>query len=199
MPEKRRIIIGVDESGRGPLAGPVVAGAVFIDGFFDIREQLNYFKIPDCKKLSFKKREEVFSFIQSHPKIHWAVGRAGERIIDRINILEATKLAMQRAVANLEKKLPESADLLLIDGNFGLDLPYQQQSIIKGDENVFLITLASIIAKVKRDRLMLNYHKRYPQYGFDSHKGYGTKKHYQALGRGGPCSLHRRTFRLLQK
>ena len=181
------IIAGIDEAGRGPLAGPVVASAI-------IAPVLNI-KATDSKKMTAKQREEVFEFLKSHPEVEWGIGRVSEKVIDRINILEATKLAMRRAVVNLEKKLSYQIGFLLIDGNFGIGTNKPQKSIIKGDEKVFLISLASIVAKVTRDRGMARYHKQYPRYEFACHKGYGTKAHYKMLAKHGPCKIHRKTFR----
>ncbi len=211
-------MVGIDEAGRGPLSGPVVAAAVVVKttGSFASpaqlskkvgRASLRMTTLKDSKKLSPKKREEVYKFLKQHPDIEWGIGRVGHKVIDRINILEATKLAMKRAVKSLEKRLMfkthdrelfKKIDFLLIDGNFGINLPILQKSIIKGDENVFLIKLASIIAKVTRDRAMLRYHKRYPQYGFDRHKGYPTKYHRAMLKKYGPCRIHRKSFRPLK-
>jgi len=184
---KARIIAGIDEAGRGPLAGPVTAAAI-------IAPVLNI-KATDSKKMTAKQREEVFEFLKQHPKVEWGIGRVSEKVIDRINILEATKLAMRRAVVNLEKKLAYPVDFLLIDGNFGIGTNKPQKSVIKGDEKVFLISLASIVAKVTRDRGMKRYHKQYPKYEFACHKGYGTRIHYEMLAKHGPCRIHRKTFR----
>lgn len=184
---KVRLIAGIDEAGRGPLAGPVVAAAI-IAPVLDI-------KATDSKKMTPRAREEVFEFLKQHAQVEWGIGRVSEKVIDRINILEATKLAMRRAVVNLEKKLFCPVDFLLIDGNFGIGTNKPQKSVIKGDEKVFLISLASIVAKVTRDRGMKRYHRQYPQYEFACHKGYGTKIHYEMLAKHGPCRIHRKTFR----
>ncbi len=187
-------MVGIDEAGRGPLSGPVVAAVVALKttGSF---ASLRMTGLKDSKKLSAKKREEVYEFLKKHSAIEWGIGKVGEKVIDKINILQATKLAMARAVKNLEKKIGKKIDFLLIDGNFGIDLPIEQKSIIKGDEKVFLIKIASIIAKVTRDRLMLKYHKKYPQYGFDKHKGYPTKHHCAMLKKYGACKIHRKSFK----
>ncbi len=197
---KERIVFGIDEVGRGPLAGPVMATAITVRQFsiFNFQFSKNFqflnFKNRDSKKLSAKQREDIYNFLKESPEVFWAVGKVGERIIDKINILKATKLAMTKAVLNLEKKINKQADMLLIDGNFGISLNRLQQSIIKGDEKIFLISLASIIAKVTRDNLMQKMHKKYPQYGFDKHKGYPTKQHLIALSKFGPCPIHRMSF-----
>jgi len=164
-------------------------------------------EVKDSKKLSSKKREEIFELFKKIPQIEWGIGRVSEKVIDGINILEATKLAMRRAVLNLEKKLilklsPNfhgrenlvMTDFLLIDGNFAINLDIPQKSIIKADEKVFSCALASIIAKVTRDRAMMRYHKKYPNYGFNKHKGYGTELHRKMLIKYGPSLIHRRSF-----
>jgi ribonuclease HII len=146
------------------------------------------FGIRDSKKLSEKQREHFYKILTNHPQVKWGVGIASEKVIDKINILQATKLAMKKAV----KKL--SPDFLLIDGNFGLDVDIKQKSIIKGDQKVFSISVASIIAKVTRDRIMQKYHKKYLNYGFNKHKGYPTKAHFSNLKKFGPCKIHRKSF-----
>ncbi|MDD5146907.1 MAG: ribonuclease HII [Candidatus Pacebacteria bacterium] len=185
-------VFGIDEVGRGPLAGPVVA--VALTAPVDYRVSSINYEIRDSKKMSFQQREEIFAILKKHPRVWWGIGRVSERVIDKINIFESTKLAMIRAVKGLEKKTKRQAQQLLIDGNFGIALVRPQQSIIKGDETVYLIKLASIVAKVHRDRLMMRYHQKYPQYGFNQHKGYGTKLHIEMIKRYGPCAIHRRSF-----
>ena len=177
-------VAGIDEAGRGPLAGPVVAGAVLINNknFRIIK------KITDSKKLSEKQREELYEILTNHKDIKWGVGIVSEKVIDKINILQATKLAMSKAIENL------GADFLLLDGNFKINSNIKQTSIIKGDLKVFSISAASIIAKVTRDRLMQKYHKKYPDYGFAKHKGYGTALHIANLAKFGACKIHRKTF-----
>jgi ribonuclease HII len=183
------IIVGIDEAGRGPLAGPVVAGAVFINP----KAKILLKGINDSKKLSEKQREDFYKILINNKDVRWGVGIVSEKMIDKINILEATKLAMHKAY----KKL--APDFLLVDGNFivrqaqGKNKIFQK-SIIKGDQKVLSISTASIIAKVTRDRLMQKYHKKYPQYGFDKHKGYGTALHIANLKKFGPCKIHRKTF-----
>jgi len=180
-----KLVAGLDEAGRGPLAGPVVAGAVVILDY----KKINFKNINDSKKLTEKQREEIYETLIKHPGVRWGVGVVSEKVIDKINILEASKLAMQKAVKNL------NPDFLLIDGNFKLNkINILQKSVIKGDSKVFSIAAASIIAKVTRDRLMQKYHKKYPQYGFDCHKGYGTRAHFASLEKFGPCKIHRKTF-----
>ncbi|MBQ3662098.1 MAG: ribonuclease HII [Firmicutes bacterium] len=180
----RSYIAGVDEVGRGPLAGPVVAAAVILPRDFDV------LGIDDSKKLSPKKREELFEVIKAKA-LAWAVGWVGPERIDEINILEATKEAMTQAVQGLSLQ----PDHVLIDGNFtvrALALP--QTAIVKGDANSTSIAAASILAKVTRDRYMEEMDLVYPGYAFASNKGYGTKAHYDGLKAQGPTPIHRKTF-----
>ena len=180
----RSYIAGVDEVGRGPLAGPVVAAAVILPRDFDV------LGIDDSKKLSPKKREELFEVIKAKA-LAWAVGWVGPERIDEINILEATKEAMTQAVQGLSLQ----PDHVLIDGNFtvrALSLP--QTAIVKGDANSTSIAAASILAKVTRDRYMEEMDAVYPGYAFASNKGYGTKAHYDGLKAQGPTPIHRKTF-----
>lgn len=183
-----RLVGGIDEAGRGPLAGPVVAAVVIIDPVFQLDE--SFAMVKDSKKISEKVREELFDLIMS--KFSVGVGICDHATIDRINILEATFLAMKKAVGSIREK----PDYVLLDGKFPIpNTSIQQQAIVKGDNLVFSIAAASIIAKVTRDRIMLDAHKKYPLYGFDKHKGYGTKIHIEALRMNGPCEIHRRSFR----
>ncbi len=176
-------IAGVDEAGRGPLAGAVVAAAVILPPGCVIAG------LTDSKKLTAARREALF--IEIHAKaIAIGVGRADPAEIDRINILQATLVAMQRAVASLSV-MPQ---LVLIDGNRCPSLACQARAIVGGDLTEPLISAASIIAKVTRDREMLAWHDRFPQYGFDRHKGYGTEYHRAALLQHGACEIHRRSF-----
>ena len=180
----RSHIAGVDEVGRGPLAGPVVAAAVILPQDFDV------LGIDDSKKLSPKKREELFDVIREKA-LAWSVGWVGPERIDEINILEATKEAMTQAVQGLSLQ----PDHVLIDGNFtvrALALP--QTAIVKGDANSTSIAAASILAKVTRDRYMEEMDSVYPGYAFASNKGYGTKAHYDGLKAQGPTPIHRKTF-----
>ena len=174
---------GVDEAGRGPLAGPVCAAAVILPAGLVIEG------VNDSKKLSEKKREELFPVI-CEKALAYGIGWADEREIDEINILQATFLAMQRAL----DKLAVKPDLALIDGNRAKDFGLPVRTIVKGDSLSASIAAASILAKVTRDRLMEQLDAQYPQYGFAVHKGYGTRRHYAALREYGPCELHRRTF-----
>lgn len=193
---KYKIVVGIDEAGRGPLAGPVFAAAVIVNlNNYSSIKSLKRLRVRDSKKLTPKKREQIYEVLISHPLIKWAAGRASEKVVDKINILEATKLAMKRAVISLEKKIGQRADFLILDGRIKLDLDVGQKSIIKADDKIFSCAVASIIAKVKRDRLMKRHDKKYPEYGFISHKGYGTKKHLAALTGLGPCKVHRKSFK----
>jgi ribonuclease HII len=178
-------IAGVDEAGRGPLAGPLVAAAVIFPKNFDIDG------VDDSKKLSSKKREELYSLIFRHA-ISIGVGIINHDEIDRINILRATHVAMQNAMDNLAIK----PDYALIDGNSFKHDQLRFQNIIGGDGISFTIAAASIIAKVTRDRMMRELDASYPQYGFAQHKGYGTRQHIEAIRTYGRCEIHRKTFRL---
>jgi len=176
-------VVGLDEAGRGPLAGPVVAAG-------GVAARPN---TPPkySKKLLFRQREQWYDFLTAHPDIKWGVGIVPEKTIDKINIFEATKLAMKRALADMEI----TPEFLLLDGSFLLDgLDISQKAIIRADEKIFSCAAASIIAKVTRDRLMQKYHKKYPAYGFDRHKGYGTRAHFAAIKKHGACRLHRLSF-----
>ncbi len=182
---------GIDEAGRGPLAGPVVAACVVLDDSFDV------IGIDDSKKLSEKKREEFFEKITSKA-LAYGVGILDNNVIDDINILQATKQAMRDAVSQAQKMLLKEKnheiDHLLIDAVKIENLEITQSAIIKGDTKSLSIAAASIIAKVTRDRIMMEYHQEYPMYGFDSNKGYGTKVHYQGIDQHGITPIHRRTF-----
>jgi ribonuclease HII len=187
------LIAGVDEAGRGPLAGPVVAAAVSLKAdFLASPEKLEKLKlVNDSKKLTAKKREELFEIIKVEC-FEFGVGICDHVTIDRINILEATFLAMKIAVGQLKNK----PDHLLIDGKFVIpNSSFQQEAVIDGDALVFSIAAASIIAKVTRDRIMDEMDKKYPAYGFAKHAGYGTKFHTDAIKQFGPCPIHRKTFK----
>ena len=180
-------IAGLDEAGRGPLAGPVVAAAVIINPKIDLR----LFKgIKDSKKLSVKKREYFYSLIINNSFIEYKISQVSEKTIDKINILESSKKAMENCV----KKI--NPDYLIIDGNFKIKTNIPQESIIKGDVIIFSCSLASILAKVFRDRLMIKYDQKYPLYNFKKNKGYPTKEHYQMIKKYNICSIHRKSFNL---
>ena len=178
-----QVICGVDEAGRGPLAGPVCAAAVILPPHIEIPG------LNDSKKLSDKRRRELMPVIKEKA-FAWGVGFASHQEIDDINILQATFLAMERAIANLNVK----PNLALIDGNREKDFGIPVKTVVKGDSRSASIAAASVIAKVTRDDLMLKEAEKYPAYGFEIHKGYGTKAHYEALRLYGPSSIHRMTF-----
>lgn len=179
-----KIPAGVDEAGRGPLAGPVVAAAVILPKECEING------LNDSKKLSHQKREILYHQIKA-VAVSIGVGIIEPDEIDRINILRAALLAMEIAV----KKLNPKPDFLLIDGNIRTSLLIPQQAVIGGDSTCNSIAAASIIAKVARDLIMYDYHNIHPEYNFKKHKGYPTKEHYEALRKFGPCPIHRKTFK----
>lgn len=184
-------IAGVDEVGRGPLAGPVVAAAVVLPEEFDV------LGVDDSKKLSEKKRNELFDQIIEQA-ICYGIGQKDHQVIDDVNILEATKLAMAEAIEAAEKmlqdKLGKEIDFVLFDAMKIEAVEKAQQSLIKGDSKSISIAAASIVAKVTRDRQMIDYHQQYPYYGFDSNKGYGTKTHYEGIEEHGITPIHRKSF-----
>lgn len=188
-----KYIAGIDEAGRGPLAGPVVSGAVLIIEK-NLKEVKKIKSVKDSKKLTEKKREEVYTNLINNYKLKWGIGIVSEKVIDKINILEATKLSMIRAVKDLEKRNKIKVDFLILDGKMKINLNINQESIIKGDDKVLSISAASIIAKVTRDRLMIKYDKLYPVYNFKKHKGYGTKEHLKNIRNNGICKIHRKSF-----
>ncbi len=179
-----KVIAGVDEAGRGPLAGPVVSAAVVLPESFDVPG------INDSKKLSEKKREALFPVIQAQA-IAFGIGMADHEEIDRINILQASLLSMKRAVDALQL----TPDYLLIDGKFTINTTIDQCPVIKGDALSLSIAAASILAKVTRDRIMAELDAKYPQYGLKRHKGYPTKAHKEAIRTHGPCPVHRKSFK----
>lgn len=178
-----RVIAGMDEAGRGPLAGPVVAAAVILPPDFNVPG------VDDSKRLSVKKREALYEVI-TEQALSYSTGIVDNYIIDDINILGATRLAMKQAINNLKIK-PE---YILIDALTLKDISIPQRGIIKGDSISISIAAASIIAKVTRDRMMKEFHKRFPQYALDRNKGYGTKEHLEGIACYGPCLIHRRSF-----
>lgn len=177
-------IAGVDEAGRGPLAGPVVSAAVILPPDFQARN------ITDSKMLSPRQREYLFTHIYDRAEAV-GIGIVDAYEIDRINILQAAKLSMVMALANLGPR----PDYVLVDGNFSIPTDLRHQPVVKGDARSVSIAAASIVAKVSRDRLMLRYHDDFPQYGFHRHKGYPTKAHKAAIAAHGPCRIHRRSFK----
>ena len=178
------LIAGIDEAGRGPLAGPVIAAAVILP------ENVILEGVRDSKRMTPRAREEAFILIEERA-ISIALAVVSPREIDQINILQATRKAMKQAVLHLHTQ----PDFLLIDGTHPVDLPIRQRCIVRGDQQSLSISAASVLAKVYRDRMMRSYHELYPRYGFSSNKGYGTRGHLEAITRYGPCSIHRRTFR----
>jgi len=184
-------IAGVDEAGRGPLAGPVFAAAVIFPVAW-IRDGLpqSLQRVNDSKKLSEPQREELFCEITSRPEICWAVAQVDQTVIDQINILQATHRAMNLALAGLKP----APDFVLVDGNPVKSIKLPCESIVKGDALSYSIGAASIVAKVSRDRLMVALDHQYPGYGFAEHKGYGTEAHMEAIRRLGPCLVHRMSF-----
>lgn len=184
-----KCVVGLDEAGRGPLAGPVTAAAVCVrtidSGVFK--------EVKDSKKLSQKKREKLFNLLTGSKNIKWGIGRVSEKAIDRINIKNAAELAMEKSLKSLKLK----PDFLIVDGNhLNSDKlkSFNHKLIVKADEKVFSCAAASIIAKVVRDRIMARYDKKYPQYGFKLHKGYPTKMHKKKLKKYGPSEIHRMSF-----
>lgn len=178
-----KLVCGVDEAGRGPLAGPVCAAAVILPPHFDIPG------LNDSKKLSDKRRRDLFPIIKEQA-LAYAIAFSDEKEIDQINILQATFRAMERAVGSLSI----TPDYILVDGNKLPRLSVAAQAVVHGDSLSASIAAASVLAKVTRDDIMLNMAGTYPMYGFDVHKGYGTKAHYDALVKYGPCAIHRSSF-----
>ena len=180
---KKKYIVGIDEAGRGPLAGPVAVGAVI--GLLNSKLLK---KIKDSKKLNAKQREIWHKFLKKNFECHCVF--IGHKTIDKINIHKATLLGVEKVLKKFKRKL----DLVLMDGSLRAPKEYKQKTIIKGDEKISLISAASIIAKVSRDRRMMREHKKTPHYAFDKHKGYGTKLHYKKIKKHGLSSIHRHTF-----
>ncbi len=185
--EKQKII-GIDEAGRGPLAGPVFASAVFLK-----KEPEFISEIKDSKKISERKREKIYQKIVNSPDIIFSVASINHEEIDKINILQATKRAMEAAV----KKMKDIDGLVVIDGNFLINIERKQIAIPKADETVLECSIASILSKVSRDRVMRDFDKIYPHYGFIKNKGYPTKMHKEAIKKYGHCPIHRKTFKFL--
>ncbi|BDU51092.1 ribonuclease HII [Haliovirga abyssi] len=181
--EYNKIVVGVDEAGRGPLAGPVVAAAVIINDYSGLEE------INDSKKLTEKKREKLYEVIMKNCEV--GVGIVREKEIDTINILNATFKAMREAISQIKRDF----DIILVDGDKKIrEYENTQEAIIKGDGKSVSIAAASVIAKVTRDRIMVEFSDKYPEYGFEKHKGYGTKQHREKLLEIGPCEIHRKSF-----
>jgi len=184
-----RYLIGVDEAGRGPLAGPVTVGVVLFPRNF----KFSKFGLKDSKKLSPKKREEWFLYVRDNPKIFFSSASVSAKVIDDIGIQKATARALNRALSNVVGGFDDVE--IMLDGLLHAPKKYvNQRTIVKGDEKIPIISLASIVAKVVRDRKMVRLSKKYVEYGFDVHKGYGTKKHYAAIKKYGVCEIHRRSY-----
>ncbi len=184
-------VAGLDEAGRGPLAGPVIASAVLIDKDFLQAERRSFFRgLNDSKQMLPENRELFFEKMTVHPNIRYGVGEGSVEEIDRFNILQATHMAMRRALAAIVPFL----DLVLVDGLPVPALPCASRAIVQGDGQSLSIAAASVIAKVTRDRMMVVLHAQYPQYGFDRHKGYGTAEHCAAIDCHGFSPVHRRSF-----
>jgi ribonuclease HII len=184
-------VAGVDEAGRGPLAGPVVAAAVILpkawqDGGFDERLR----DLNDSKQLTEAQREAFFAILTAHPEIRHGIAVVDAAVIDRINILQATHRAMNEALAQLQPP-PEH---VLVDGNAVKTMQFPQTPLVKGDARSYSIAAASVLAKVTRDRMMLEFDRQFPGYGLAEHKGYGTPQHLAAIAKFGPCPIHRRSF-----
>jgi ribonuclease HII len=187
-----RWVIGVDEAGRGPLAGPVHAAAVALD--LDDLDADWLQMLDDSKQLERQQREDAFALIRDHA-IAWSIATSDHRVIDDINILEATHRAMEQAAVDVSEQLADPADYVFIDGNMpvaSLELP--QRAVVKGDARSLCIAAASVLAKVSRDAVMREHHQRWPEYNFESNKGYPTREHRQAIETHGPCGIHRMTF-----
>lgn len=186
--KKKKIVVGIDEAGRGPLAGAVAVGAVAVN----LKSQKSNLKIlkgiKDSKKLNAKQREEWYKILKKNFECHCIF--ISHKTIDKINIHRATLLGVEKVLKKFKKK----PDLILLDGSLHAPKNYKQKTIIKGDEKIPLISAASIIAKVSRDRKMIGLHKKFPKYSFDKHKGYGTKLHYKKIKKHGLSKIHRRTF-----
>ncbi|RUM41329.1 MAG: ribonuclease HII [Desulfocapsa sp.] len=181
-------VAGVDEAGRGPLAGPVVAGCVILP------DQCSSFQFKDSKKLSAARRETLFGILHDIDAAI-GIGSASPEEIDQRNILQASLLAMQRAVQDCAERSARKPEFLLIDGTFTIAMDLPQQALVKGESRSASIAAASIIAKVSRDRIMTEYHEKYPVYNLAQHKGYPTKAHRRAIAEHGPSPIHRRTFK----
>jgi len=182
LAKKYKPVAGVDEAGRGALAGPITAAAV-------IMPSKKITGIKDSKLLSPQKREELFLLIKKGA-IAWSIASISNRQIDKIGINPANRLVMQKAIAKLKRK----PDYLLLDGNLSIDCPILYQSVINGDQKIYCIAAASILAKVHRDKLMARYHRQFPLFGFDQNKGYGTKQHIAQIKKIGISRLHRRSY-----
>jgi len=186
-PEKGAVICGLDEVGRGPLAGPLVACALILTG------EVRFKGLKDSKKMTAAAREKIAKILQK--KAVYGLGEVKPRELDRLGMTAANNLAFNRALKDMEgKKGALRPDFLVVDGRDRLKLPYPHTTVIKGDEKIKVIACASIVAKVARDRMMIQMAEKYPHYGFELHKGYGTEMHMKALKKHGPCRIHRKSF-----
>jgi ribonuclease HII len=184
-------VAGVDEAGCGPLAGPVVAAAVvFPRSWHETGLHSKLRGLNDSKQLTVEQREKYFALLTSYPEIRYGVARVDSEMIDQINILQAAHRAMNLALAQLQPP----AEHVLVDGRAVKSLPHPSTPLVKGDARSYSVAAASVIAKVTRDRIMAEYDREYPAYGFAEHKGYGTPQHLAALAAHGPCAIHRRSF-----
>ena len=207
----KTFVVGLDEAGRGAVAGPVVAGAVLVLPEVEKEKKFlsQFLKLRDSKKLTPKKREEFFRLMKKNKKIFWAWASVGQRKIEKMNILKATKMAMELALKKLVFKIKKknknfkdifSFQVVILDGTEKLNLPQIfQYPLVKADEKVFSCTLSSIVAKIKRDGIMKKYAYFYKNYDFEKHKGYLTKDHFRAIKKFGNCPLHRKTFYPIKK
>lgn len=191
-----KYIVGIDEVGRGPLAGPVVVCVLFLPRNFKFGKDKPKIKLKDSKKLSASQREGWFEYIKNCRRIFYAVSKVYPKTIDRINISRAANLAAKRAFEKILKIYKIAADecRIFLDGGLYLPVKYGGKTVIKGDEKITVIKMASIAAKVTRDNLLKNYSRKYEKYNFDLHKGYGTTKHIKALKKYGAIKIHRLTF-----
>lgn len=188
---KKRITIGIDEVGRGALAGPVVLCAVAYKGRVNLTHP-RLGRIRDSKKLTARRREAWFDYLTSHPKVRWRITRVSHRVVDRVNVARAAN----RGALRLAKRSwpPSKSAFIYLDGGLTLPEYMMHETVVKGDEKIPVVAAASIIAKVSRDRMMVGLGRKFPQYGFDVHKGYGTKFHRKMLRKYGPAQVHRRSF-----
>lgn len=196
----KKYVIGIDEVGRGPLAGPVTVAAVAVPR--NLQLTTNNLPLRDSKKLSARQREAWFRYLKTNPHVAFAISHVTPKVIDRINITRAANRAATKALLRLisNSQYLMSNTRILLDGGLFIRVNPRRyprvsaRTVVRGDERYRAIKLASIVAKVRRDRYMRRKHREFPQYGFDRHKGYGTKAHYRALRKHGPCPLHRKTF-----
>ena len=198
--KKKKFIIGIDEVGRGALAGPLFVAALVMPQGLNVRRK-SLAKLRDSKKLSPRRREEWADYLENHPRVSYAVSSVSSGVVDRKNVAKAANLAATRAHERLVASCGRKRGNVYLDGSLYLNKKpttkkYRLKTLIRGDEKINAIKLASIVAKVKRDEHMVRLHTKYPEYGFKNHKGYGTKKHKRAIKKHGPSEVHRLTFTL---